>query len=109
VSTSGVYTFTTTSTIDDYGYFYNNTFTPSNVSLNLVAQNDDSGGSLQFLISLYLQGGRSYTLVITTYSAGVQGTFLAIASGPAMVGLSGINIQSPSTTTTTQSTTTTRK
>ncbi len=82
VSVTGTYTFKSSSTVDMYGYFYANNFNPSNVALNLMASNDDSGGSLQFLLTVSLQSGGTYILVATTYSQYVTTSFSVIGSGP---------------------------
>ncbi|CAF1691245.1 unnamed protein product, partial [Adineta ricciae] len=54
VSTAGTYTFRSNSSMDTRGYFYNNTFSPYNATANLITDNDDGGGSLQFRIEVYL-------------------------------------------------------
>ena len=91
VSTSGRYFFTSTSSMDSYGYFYSYPFDPSVPYRNLISQNDDSGNSTrQFGIDVSLQYGRTYVLVVTTYAANTRDTFLITVYGPARVGLTSI-------------------
>jgi hypothetical protein len=102
VSANGTYTFISNSRTDTYGYLYENNINASDLSINLLTYNDDSGGNAQFMITYTLQAGRRYILIFTTYSPGVQTPFSIIASGPARVGLSRINLilTLPSTSTT---------
>jgi hypothetical protein len=90
VYTTGTYTFTSSSSIDTYGCFYQARFDPSYPSENLIAYDDDSAGNGQFQVSGSLQSARTYVLVVTTSSAGVTGSFSIIAVGPASVGLTSI-------------------
>jgi hypothetical protein len=84
VSTSDTYTFTSTSSFNAYGCLYDGSFNPLSPSQNLIASDDDSGGSNgQFQISRSLQSGRIYILVVTTYSASITGSFSIRATGPA--------------------------
>ncbi len=96
VSTSGNYGFGSGSSLDTYGYLYDGSFNPSNPSLNLVAQNDDGLGGLQFYISVYLLSGRKYTLVATTHNAGNIGSFTIAALGPNYLSFSLIGTSSTS-------------
>ena len=59
---SGYYTFVSNSSIDTYGYLYNDTFDPYNPTLNLLQRNDDSVGNAQFLINVSLVNTGSYCL-----------------------------------------------
>jgi hypothetical protein len=71
--------------MDTYGCLYNVSFVPSYPFQNLIASNDDGAGNLQFRISLGLQSGRRYILVVTTFSYGVTGSFSIRGTGPASV------------------------
>ena len=82
--TSGLYTFISSSTIDTYGCFYSS-FNPNQPNQDLIAYDDDSAGNNQFRIRVNLQSGRTYFLVVTTYSDTITGSFVAKASGPASV------------------------
>lgn len=83
VNTTGTYNIRSLSNIDTVGYLYKGQFDPSNVSLNLIADNDDYQGNNQFYISAYLQAGVRYTLIVTTYGqALITGPFSVIVSGP---------------------------
>ena len=90
LSTSGTYTFRSNSTIDTRGYFYNTSFDPSNATVNLMADNDDAGGQMQFSIQVSLQSGQTYILVVTTHKEYTTGSFLVSAVGPAVVSLTSI-------------------
>ncbi|CAF3258045.1 unnamed protein product [Rotaria socialis] len=94
VNTSGNYNITSSSNVDTYGYLYATAFYPSNISLNLIAQDDDSGGSMQFKFVRFFNSSVVYILVATTYSGGVMAPFSIIVSGPSRVSLLYINTTS---------------
>ncbi len=85
VNTAGIYTFTSSSTLDTYGYIYDTYFYSFDPSTNLMNQDDDTGGSGQFKFSVFLDAGFPYTLVFTTFRADETGSFSILASGPNMV------------------------
>ena len=89
-STSGAYTLKSSSSIDTYGCLYQGSFDPSIPSRNLIACDDDSGGSRQFLITRSLLSGGIYVLVVTTFNAGDTGSYWVIAVGPASVYMTSI-------------------
>ncbi|CAF2912153.1 unnamed protein product [Rotaria sp. Silwood2] len=119
VNTTGNYTITSNSTVDTYGCLYKNSFNKTRLAFNRVAQNDDSGGNLQFKLTYVLQAGTKYILIVTTYSPLIYGPFSITVSGSASVGfhLNTIEIQpsslatsiqtSPTTTTASRTMTTT--
>jgi hypothetical protein len=83
VPTTGSYTFRTSSTIGDtYGYLYQGNFYPTNPSINLIAQDDDSAGNLQFQITATLRSDITYILVYTTLTQRATGSFNIVATGP---------------------------
>ncbi|CAF1625767.1 unnamed protein product [Rotaria magnacalcarata] len=84
VNTSGNYNITSSSNIDTYGYLYASSFYPSNISLNLIPQDDGSGGNLQFKFTRFVDSSVVYILVATTYSGGVMAPFSIIVSGPSI-------------------------
>ncbi|CAF2845938.1 unnamed protein product [Rotaria sp. Silwood2] len=94
------------SSMDTYGYLYNNTFDPAYPTMNILAIDDDSGGYYQFMFTIVLQTLSQYILVVTTFNKNVTGPFTITAVGLASVEFSRINISSGSTTTMTTSTTT---
>ena len=59
-STSGSYTFRSSSLMNSYGCLYQTSFDPSIPSQNLIACDDDSGGGTQFLITRSLLSGGTY-------------------------------------------------
>ncbi|CAF3708311.1 unnamed protein product [Rotaria socialis] len=91
---TGNYTFKSYSTIDSYGYLYTNPFDPLNTTSNLLTHADDNedGTSDQFSLTCILQAGTSYTLIFTTFDAGVTGLFSVVAVGPGRVSLLRKNI-----------------
>ena len=90
VATTGTYTLRSNSSIDTRGYFYRTDFDPSNATANLITDNDDSGGQLQFLIQVPLESGGTYVLVVTTHREYVTGSFSVTAAGPALASLTAI-------------------
>ena len=80
VSVDGTYRFRSNSTMDTYGYLYNNTFNSSNLRENLLTQDDENGGEGQFLIMQFIRTLTTYVLVVTTYEANVTGPFTACQS-----------------------------
>jgi hypothetical protein len=68
--------------MDTFGYIYQNSFNPSNPSMNLIAQDDDSAGNRQFAVTLSLRSDVTYVLVFTTYYPSMTGPFLIVTSGP---------------------------
>ena len=73
--------------MDTYGCFYNNPVVSSNLTQNLIACDDDSGGNRQFQINVTLQYQGVYILIVTTYSSNVTGSFSIRAVGPGFIGL----------------------
>jgi hypothetical protein len=69
VATGGSYNFQSKSDFDSYGSIYTDGFDPSDISINLLANDDDSGGNSQFNLTVVLQPQSTYILVVTTYSA----------------------------------------
>ena len=85
VNTTGTYNFTSSSNIDTYGFLYQGSFYPFEPSINLLVQDDDNAGNGQFKLSVFLQAGVPYTLVVTTFGERVTGEFSIIATGPSAV------------------------
>jgi hypothetical protein len=83
----GIYSLWSSSTMDTYGYLYNNTFNPFNPSTNLLTMDDDSNGGGQFRLTTDLQANTTYLLLVTTYSRNVVGPFSIFVSGPNNVNL----------------------
>lgn len=89
VSVSGMYMFSTNSSIDTYGLLYDGEMDPSFPSNSLLANNDDGGPGygLQFKIIANLQAGSTYAIVVTTHGALITGAFRLVASGPVLLTL----------------------
>ena len=83
VNTTGTYTFTSSSSIDDtFGYLYQGNFYPTYPSINIVATDDDSAGQGQFQLIATLRSDITYILVFTTFAENKVGSFSIVASGP---------------------------
>ncbi|CAF4036671.1 unnamed protein product [Adineta steineri] len=91
VSISGFYTISSDSTIDTYGYLYNNSFNSSVPSRNLLSSDDDSGGNSQFMFIIYLQAMAKDVLVATTFTAQIKGIFSIIGLGPSLISYTRLN------------------
>ena len=64
-----------------HGYLYQTSFNPYNPYSNLIAYNDDAGGSRQFQLTEYLVTYRTYILVLTTYLPMITGHYQLIVEG----------------------------
>ncbi|CAF2844334.1 unnamed protein product [Rotaria sp. Silwood2] len=91
VSMNGNYTIGCNSSIDTYGYIYNNSFDPFYPIGNFLAEDDDSGDNNQFLFSIFLQTLTRYILIVTTYDGLDTGPFSIIATGLSSIRFSQIN------------------
>jgi hypothetical protein len=89
-STSGTYTFTSSSQLDTVGYFYDTSFDPSVPTENLITDDDDDGDDYQFSIEAFLEAGHTYILVVTTHGESETGGFSVSANGPDTVSLLSI-------------------
>jgi hypothetical protein len=81
VSKSGSYVVFSNSSIDTYGFIYNNHFNASSPTENLLMLNDDGpyGNQIQMIISL--ETTVDYILVVTTYRASMEGIFSVTGRG----------------------------
>ncbi len=91
VMEAAIYSLRSNSTIDTYGHIYNNSFDPCDSSLNLISEDDESGGHSQFQLTISLQTNTTYILVVTTYYPSVTGNFSILVSGPNNVDLNSIS------------------
>ena len=82
VHTSGSYRVRSSSTLDTYGYLYNNSFDPLNPTINLLQSDDDGAGARQFQFTMVFQTMTDYIVVATTYASNVTGAFSILATGP---------------------------
>ena len=91
--TSGTYILLSSSVtqVDTYGCLYTTSFDPNYPYQNLLTCDDDSGGSLQFLISYYLSYGQTYILVVTTSGSYATGSYAISASGPGSVSMLAVS------------------
>ena len=82
VSQSGLYTFRSSNTLDTVGYLYNNSFSPSSPSANLLAQNDMSANPFQLQITAELQFTGTVILVVTNARPDNTGAVTVRVTGP---------------------------
>lgn len=92
VNTAGYYAFRSDSTMDTYGYLYNNSFDPIFLDINRLYSDDSEGGNDQFLLSGILHRMNDYIVVATTNSPLVTGLFSILAIGPDSVNFSLTNM-----------------
>lgn len=94
ITTSGYCSFESNSSMNMYGYLYQNSFDPANPFLNLLLKDDNACRNNQFSLTTYCQANSSYVLVVTTYNPNVTGIFSIILSGSknATFGLIGKHI-----------------
>jgi len=83
----GLYTITSHSSKDLFGYIYENNFTLFDLNINAIESDDDSHYNSQFKISLYRQANSSFILIVTTAQALEQGDFSIIVHGPSTVSI----------------------
>ncbi|CAF1246345.1 unnamed protein product [Adineta ricciae] len=91
VSVTGVYTIGIDSSMDTYGYLYNNTFDSVDPNRNLLLFDDDSGGNGQFMLKYALQATQKYILIATTYDEKITGEFSVTSLGPSTILFSSVN------------------
>jgi hypothetical protein len=87
-STNGLYTISSNSTMDTYGFIYNNSFDRLIPNNNLLTWDNDRAGNKQFQMLLNFTATYNYILVLTTYTGMVFGSFSVIVWGPGEVGFS---------------------
>jgi hypothetical protein len=78
------YTIQSSSNINTYGSIYENSFSPLNPNENLLAEDDDAGGSTRdFKLHIPLYVNTKYILIVTT--------FLPKKTGDVNITLLGVN------------------
>ncbi len=93
VSTTGTYTFQSSSSIGDtFGYLYQGNFYTSYPQYNIVRQDDDGAGGGQFQLIADLRPDLTYILVFTSFNVIQTGSFDIAASGPGTISMTPINI-----------------
>lgn len=81
VSENGLYAFVCNSTMNTYGFIFENEFIPLEPYRNKINEDEESGFDYQFYMVSYLQTNTMYTLMITTSQAGDTGSFSVYALG----------------------------
>jgi hypothetical protein len=90
VTDSGYYTLTSCSSINTYGYIYKKNFNPLSPDQNILIKDDDSSGSSQFQLRIFLQADITYVLVMTTFFPRITGEFSIYALGPKSIAVKRI-------------------
>ncbi|CAF3084569.1 unnamed protein product [Rotaria sp. Silwood2] len=85
------------SSMDTYGYLYNNTFNPVYPAENVSAKDDDNGGYGQFMFSIFLQTMKQYVLVVTTFYQHIAEPFSITVTGLTSLYFSPFNASSKDT------------
>lgn len=85
VSRSGFYEFSSESSIDMYGCLYMSPFNDTNVLLNLLTSDDNSGRSTEFYFQYRLQSNWDYILIATTSFANITGSYTIRIRGSSTV------------------------
>ena len=76
------YTFIGKSSINTYGYIYDDYFDDHDLNRNLISKANNSDGNGEFKMTTLLQPGHRYILVATTYNPEVTGEFSVVCFGP---------------------------
>ncbi len=87
---SGMYSFRRNSTINTFGYIYNDTFIPFSPAINLLLKDDGKCFNGQFKLTTVLHTNITYILVVTSDSPNVTETFSISVSGSNTVSFSRI-------------------
>ena len=88
VETPGNYVIACSSSMDTFGYLYQNRFDPNYNTINLMMSDDDSAGERQFALRANLQANITYIVIVTTYNFQEIGSFSLQISGPGAARLS---------------------
>ena len=75
VAVSGQCVLWSSSSMDTYGYLYQDRFDPVDPSTNRIISNDDGCDDGQFRLQYFLQKSTSYILVVTSYRENTTGPF----------------------------------
>ncbi len=76
-----IYTFSINSSIDMYGYFYENNFNPINPFDNLIFKHYGYNSNNLFKVRSHLRSNKTYILMITSYKSKAIGSFSVIITG----------------------------
>jgi hypothetical protein len=99
VSKASDFTIISQSSINTYGYLYENSFDPFDTSLNLLMEDDNSGSNDQFKLTAFLRPSTIYVLIVTTFSPHVMGKFSIIVSGTSIITLTCVSYHQTTTET----------
>jgi hypothetical protein len=88
---TGYYQFSSNSTIDTYGYIYENDFDPVDPIRNVLSEDGYNCGIYRFQLISYLKVNTKYVLVVTTHDPNVTGVHSVLATGPNNVNFNHIS------------------
>ncbi|CAF1193465.1 unnamed protein product [Adineta steineri] len=88
---SGYYIFTSNSTMNTYGFMYENDFNVFRHRKNLLLEDNTNGCNGQFKISIQLHTNTTYVFLVTTYHPNVTGNYSLLVFGPNNITLNPIN------------------
>lgn len=92
VSETGGYSIISNSTMNTYGYIYENNFDVFNLTKNLIAEDDESGcDDHQFKLTKQLRVETRYILIVTTFDPNRFETFSVVVIGPKNVSFNRIS------------------
>ena len=84
ISVSGEYRFSSSSSVEAYGYLYRDTFDPLNPSRNRIPNDDDDSCTVgQFWLRRFLHTSISYILIVSTPVSSGSGTTFTITTAGA--------------------------
>ena len=82
VVTTGSYLLSSNSSIGLHAHIYQDTFDPLNASFHLRVE---KSGDLGFRLRVFLEGGTTYVLVVTSATPNQTGSFSIFADGPSTI------------------------
>lgn len=91
VSVNASIMFYSNSSVDTYAYFYQHTFDPFDLTMGLLASDNNGRDSRQFRLHVSLRENTTYTLVVTTNIANTTGAFSVTVVGGAEINFTRID------------------
>jgi hypothetical protein len=92
VAIDGYFQIASDSVMDTVGYLYSGSFDPSHPDINMISCDHEGGGNYQFMIVVYLEGMKNYTLLITTFYPNETGAHSITVTGTSAVAILAGNL-----------------
>jgi hypothetical protein len=92
VAIDGYFQITSDSVMDTVGYLYSGSVDPSDLEMNMISFDEDGGRNHQFMIVIYLEAMKKYTLLFTTKYAYGFGAYSIIVTGLSAVTIATRNL-----------------